>query len=157
MLRNLLIDRFKTVTHYDDRPTDVWELVAQRPKLKKADPSSRTGCEWNGGAGFIVGIATVITCQNVTLARFAEELRVGNPRGRRPVVDGSGTTDTFDLTLTYRDAPRAGAVDGLATDPAGDVSLVEALDQQLGLKLVEARRPMPVFVIDHIEETPTEN
>jgi uncharacterized protein (TIGR03435 family) len=28
---------------------------------------------------------------------------------------------------------------------------------QLGLKLREAKRPMPVFVIDHIEEMPTEN
>jgi len=36
-------------------------------------------------------------------------------------------------------------------------SPVEALEQQRGLKLREARRPMPVFVIDHIEENPAEN
>jgi len=29
--------------------------------------------------------------------------------------------------------------------------------EKLGLKLEEARRNMPVFVIDKIEETPTEN
>jgi uncharacterized protein (TIGR03435 family) len=37
------------------------------------------------------------------------------------------------------------------------VSLFEAVDKQLGLKLVEQKRPVPVLVIDHIEQTPTEN
>ena len=33
----------------------------------------------------------------------------------------------------------------------------EALKQQLGLKLEGARRRMPAFVVDHIEENPTKN
>jgi uncharacterized protein (TIGR03435 family) len=39
----------------------------------------------------------------------------------------------------------------------GGMSLFDAIEQQLGLKLEGAKRSMPVFVIDKIEETPTEN
>jgi uncharacterized protein (TIGR03435 family) len=45
----------------------------------------------------------------------------------------------------------------VAPEPTDDVSPFEALEKQLGLKLREATRSMPVFVIDHIEEKPTDN
>ena len=158
MLRNLLVDRFKMVTHYEDRITEVYTLVAAKPKLRKADPSSRAGCKSNGGAF----LRTVITCQNVTMAQFAEHVSrygVVNPSWR-PVVDASGIQGTWDLTLTFGGRParaRPANADGVASDPTGVATLREAIEQQLGLKLEEARRPMPVFVIDHIEENPTEN
>jgi uncharacterized protein (TIGR03435 family) len=44
MLRALLVDRFKMAVHYEDRPVDVYTLVAAKPKFRKADPSNRTGC-----------------------------------------------------------------------------------------------------------------
>ena len=44
-----------------------------------------------------------------------------------------------------------------AADPIGGVSVFEAVDKQLGLKLVEQKRPVSVLVIDHIEEKPTDN
>ena len=37
------------------------------------------------------------------------------------------------------------------------ISLFDALNKQLGLKLEMQKRPMPVIVIDHIEEKPTDN
>jgi uncharacterized protein (TIGR03435 family) len=42
-----------------------------------------------------------------------------------------------------------------ASDPSNLLSLFDALTRQLGLKLETAKRPMPVLVIDHIDETPT--
>jgi len=35
-------------------------------------------------------------------------------------------------------------------------TLIEALEKKLGLKLALQERPMPVIVIDHLEEKPTE-
>jgi uncharacterized protein (TIGR03435 family) len=35
--------------------------------------------------------------------------------------------------------------------------LFDAIEQQLGLKLVEDKRPVTVWVIDHVEAKPTEN
>jgi uncharacterized protein (TIGR03435 family) len=40
---------------------------------------------------------------------------------------------------------------------ASGVSLFVALEKQLGLKLEAHKRIMPVLVIDHIEEKPTDN
>ena len=52
----------------------------------------------------------------------------------------------------------AGAGDITASDPiGGGASLFDAVEKQLGLKLEKERRTYPVFVIDHIEEKPTDN
>jgi uncharacterized protein (TIGR03435 family) len=156
MLRNLLEERFKIVTHYEDRPVEVYRLVTVAPKLTKADASSRAECR---STGVIIGAPTTVTCQNVTMAQFVEELNHAMPiatAGRR-IVDDTGIQGTWDVTLRYRYGPVPLAAPGVASEPTGDVSIPEALERQLGLKLVDAKRPMPVFVIDHIEENPTEN
>ena len=44
-----------------------------------------------------------------------------------------------------------------ASEPTGALTLFEAVDKQLGLKLAMHKRSMPVIVIDHIEQKPTEN
>jgi uncharacterized protein (TIGR03435 family) len=75
-------------------------------------------------------------------------------------VDASDIPGAWDLTLTFGGraaGTRRGKTEGVAPDPTGSVTVWDAIEQQLGLKLESARRPMPVFVIDHIEETPTDN
>jgi uncharacterized protein (TIGR03435 family) len=44
-----------------------------------------------------------------------------------------------------------------APDPNGAISLCEALEKQLGLKLETQKSPMPVLVVDHVEQKPTDN
>ena len=46
---------------------------------------------------------------------------------------------------------------GEASDPNGALSLFDAVNRQLGLKLVKQRRPLPALVIEHVEQKPTEN
>jgi uncharacterized protein (TIGR03435 family) len=43
------------------------------------------------------------------------------------------------------------------SDPIGGASLFNAIQRQLGLRLEEQKRSQPVFVIDHIDEKPTDN
>jgi uncharacterized protein (TIGR03435 family) len=156
MLRNLLVNRFKMVTHYEDRLVDVYTLVAAKPKLKTADPSTRTECRSNGIAR---GLPTVVKCQNVTIAQFAEALNHQEPvvSSRRRVVDSTSIEGSWDFTFSYRIVPARNAAPGEAADPAEGVSLFDAIEQQLGLKLEGAKGSMPVFVIDKVQETPTEN
>jgi uncharacterized protein (TIGR03435 family) len=179
MLRALLVDRFKMAVHFEDRPMDAYTLAADKPKLKKADPSSRTGCKTaraprDPDAGPPPLIAT---CQNITMAQFAEQLSSIAPNYLRyPVLDSSGIDGQWDFSLSFSPlppnlagggggrngtkgggpAPAGGGV-GVLSDPSGAVSLFEALDKQLGLKLEAHKRPEPVFVIDHIEEKPADN
>jgi uncharacterized protein (TIGR03435 family) len=44
----------------------------------------------------------------------------------------------------------------VATEPSG-ITVFEAIDRQLGLKVETQKRPMPVVVIDHVNQAPTEN
>jgi uncharacterized protein (TIGR03435 family) len=171
MMRALLVDRFKMVTHYEDRPMDAYTLVADKPKLKKADPSNRTGCKSGPGAQRALGDGptTVATCQNVTMAQFVEQLQSFAPIYIwYPVLDATGIDGAWDFTLTFSAVnpnlggggrggglPLAGA--GGPSDPNGAISLFSAIDKQLGLKLEMHKRLERVFVIDHIEEKPTDN
>jgi uncharacterized protein (TIGR03435 family) len=93
------------------------------------------------------------------MAQFAEELNhsMAMASGGRRIFDDTGLQGTWDLTLTYRYGPPPVTSPGVASDPTGNESIPEALERQLGLKLQDARRPVPVFVIDRIEEHPTEN
>jgi uncharacterized protein (TIGR03435 family) len=166
MLRALLIDRFKMVTHYEDRPRDAYTLLADKPKLKKADPSNRSGCKSTRPGGGRPNV--VATCLNVTMAQFAEQLPVIATRSyfRYPVLDGTGLEGAWDFALTYSPINPAENGGRIATkgaprpaddEPSGAISLFDAVEKQLGLKLEKHQRPEPVFVIDHIEEKPTDN
>ena len=44
-----------------------------------------------------------------------------------------------------------------ASEPTGALTIFEAVEKQLGLKLEMHKRSMPVIVIDHLEQKPTDN
>jgi len=169
MIRALLIDRFQIKTHTEDRPLSAYTLIAVNPSLRKADPLSRTRCtEGPGPDGKDPRIANpqlnrLLTCQNMTMAQIGDELqRVANGYIYSTVTDGTGIKGSWDFTLSFSSADKmqtasaAPSADG-ASDPSGAVSLFDAVSKQLGLKLEKVKRPGPVLVLDHIEETPTEN
>lgn len=173
MLRTLLTDRFKLKTHFEERPVEGYVLSSQKPKMAKADLSNRTGChEGPGPDGKDPRIRNpllgrLLTCQNMTMAQFAQELpSLAGGYARIDVLDATGLTDAYDFTLSFsnigqlrgRGPGQAAPAEGDATpEPNGAVSLPEAIRQQLGLKIEIRKHPMQVLVIDHIEEKPTEN
>ena len=167
MLRALLIDRFKLTTHTEEQPTSVYALVAANPKLKKTDPSSRSGCR-NAGAASVSVMVRTFTCDNMTMAQFATRLRgLASTYTNHPIVDATGMDGSWDFTFSFSLATQLqasiGRGDGqgagapAAQDPNGTVSLFDALEKQLGLKLEQQKRAMPVLVIDHVEQMPTDN
>jgi len=175
MLRALLKERFELKTHMEEQQVDGYVLSALKPKLQKADPSNRTGCKEGPGAdGKDPRIANpmlsrLITCQNMTMAQFAEQLpNLAGGYAHVDVLDATGLTDAYDFTVSFsavglirrETAPRpaAASTDGeAAPDPSGAMSLPDAVRKQLGLKLELKKRPMQVLVIDHVNEKPTEN
>ena len=64
----------------------------------------------------------------------------------RVVVDTTGLGGTYALELDYR--PASASVD--AADPEALPILSTALEEQLGLRLVSDRAPVPTLIIDRI-------
>jgi uncharacterized protein (TIGR03435 family) len=176
MLQALLIDRFKMKGHYEDQQVTAYRLAAPKPKLKKADSSTRTKCKTENGpiiggtGGGIVLPTRTVTCQNMSMAQFANQLQnMAGTYVHYPVIDATGLEGGWDFSFSYspipasqlaglRGAPPPGAAATVAaSDPVGGTSLFDAIDKQLGLKLEAQKRTYPVFVIDHIEEKPTDN
>lgn len=86
----------------------------------------------------------------------------------RALVDATELKGSYNFTLSWTPkrnveggappasvAPAAGPTP-VAADPGG-LTVFEAIDRQLGLKVETQKRPMPVVVIDHINQVPTEN
>jgi uncharacterized protein (TIGR03435 family) len=83
---------------------------------------------------------------NVTMGEFAQQLT--ELRGiDLPVVDRTGIQGVYDINL--KSAAKA------ILDPQGP-SLLTLIQEQLGLKLVSAKDPVEVVVVDHAE-TPSAN
>ena len=172
MVRALLEDRFKLVTHIEARPMTAYTLTVRKPKLKEADPFTRT--KWTNTTTFLLNGSSApsrtIKFQNMSMSKFAEKLQyLASAYIQLPVIDETGLEGSFDFTLTFSllppaqlatilaRAPDAGGGGDVAADPIGGVSLFEAVDKQLGLKLVEQKRLAPMLVIDLIERKPTDN
>jgi uncharacterized protein (TIGR03435 family) len=183
MLRALIMERFKLTTHTEDRPVTAYTLVAFKPKMKKADPNSRIKYKEGPAADGKDPrdknpiLSRLVTCQNMSMAQFAEKLKDIAPGYiHTPVLDATGLEGGYDFTLSFSavgltrapgggpgglpgppGAPPTADVAAAASDPNGAVTLFEAIEKQLGLKLEAKKRPVPIFVIDHAEQKPTEN
>ena len=153
MMQSLLADRFQLKAHFETREMPVHELVPAKggPKLKE-NPDSTKG-RIAVGAGVIRGTAAPIH-------NFIDALESVSDIGGRAVIDKTGLTGTYDLSLKWTALQRAAAPGGDGgTAPFSDAegaSLFTAMEEQLGLKLVPAKEPGQVLVIDHIEH-PSEN
>ena len=81
----------------------------------------------------------------------------------RPVIDKTGITNYIQIQLKFSSddsaAPRPAPTDPgspAAVSSPDAPGIFEAMKEQLGLKLVPAKGPVDVLVIDHIEK-PSEN
>ncbi|HWE53557.1 MAG TPA: TIGR03435 family protein [Bryobacteraceae bacterium] len=174
MLQALLQERFKLVVHTEQRPVSVYALIAAKPNLKRADSSNRSGCrnvpalpERSGAPGPIFSLR----CQNMTMPGLSERLQpIGGIYVPHPVIDSTGLEGAWDFVLSWSpphilqgcggcasDAGLAAAAENTTADSFGSLSIVEALDRQLGLKLRLEKHSMPVLVIDRIEQSPSDN
>jgi bla regulator protein blaR1 len=143
MEQSLLADRFKLKVHFETREMPVYALTIAKggPKLipAKDGESSRLSVRQNE-----------MTARAVTLDQWIHSPFLGG----RMVVDQTGLTGTYDFTLTWSEQSiSSGIGEGSGTDAP---SLFTAVQEQLGLKLIPAKAPVEVIVIDHIDR-PSEN
>ena len=148
MVLPLLAERFQLKTHMETRPGPIYELVVAKggPKFKPSeDQTSRA----NGSLGTSSnGKSSKITANCVPIASLAKVL---TGQLHRPVIDKTGLTGNYDLTLQWTpdDSPAS-------TDDNAPPSIYTAVQEQLGLKLQPAKAPVEVLVVDHAA-MPSEN
>src|SRR5262249_40069675 len=152
MLQDLLKERFHLVAHTDSRPMPAYLMTAgKRVLLKDADASASKGCKGKPRPqGTEATVPIEVACHGMTAAEIADALH--NMAGgylRQPVIDSTelkGTYD-FDLKWTSRGALAAAGADG--------ISIFDAAEKQLGLKLELAKSPLPVVLVESVDQKPT--
>ena len=168
-VRALLADRFGLSVHRETRTLQVYALRTARPdgtpgpRLTKSaldcqalmaaarrgggpPPPEARQCGFRGRIGSLQSSGMPLTELALALSG-----RVG-----RAIVDQTGLTGPWDLTLTY--APDSAQIPAgtLAPDAPAPASnpdapiLFTALQEQLGLRLVSTTAPVDVLVVDRV-------
>jgi uncharacterized protein (TIGR03435 family) len=138
--------------------------------MTEADDSERSGCKPDPNAKKPVAtIGIMIGCKNTTMVELAQNLQqMANAYIDHPIVDATGLEGGWDFAIGWTPKgmlqkppapnPNPNQPPGAmpeAADPSG-ISVFEAVDMELGLKLVKQKRSIPVIVVDHLSEKPVE-
>lgn len=126
----------------DSVPAPLANRISTLPVICGTAPRSLP-TEEPGAVSWAVG-------RDFTAAQLAALLSVTD-MGNRSVIDKTGITGKFDFILYWEPVVSVDAQPELSAPP-----FIDALKNQLGLKLVPSTGPVDTFVIDHIEE-PTPN
>jgi uncharacterized protein (TIGR03435 family) len=167
MLRGLLVDQFELKFHTENREVTVYALTADtgKRKMTQANESERSGCKPNPNAPKpFTSIQVMTECTNTSMAELAQNLQQQAPAYiDHPIVDATGLAGGWDFLVGWTPrgalqpsqaptgASPSGAVDAAIPD---GISVFEAVQSQLGLKLVKQKASIPVIVIDHVDEKP---
>ena len=176
ILQSFLEDRFrlKVSTRVQDLPAYALVVARGGPKLKEVavppafaaaappPPPPPPAPSANGPAPALVqppspGIRRTgpnqVTVTASRMSWFADWLLHQGEVGNRVVVDKTGLQGNYDFELNgIQLGP--GAISEATPAPPDDstISIFTALQEQLGLKLIPAKAPVEVLVIDHAEQ-----
>jgi uncharacterized protein (TIGR03435 family) len=165
MMKSLLADRFHLALHFETHEAPVLALVPMKPgKMgpKLRPHSEGPACDAPVGPEVFPPVCDAVQLtrnaqgtnhagsRNTTMDQLALTLPTLSQLGR-PVVDRTGFEGPVDFSLEWTAESNG--------DPQPDlqaVSFIDALRDQLGLKLENAKAPLQLPVVDRIER-PTEN
>lgn len=182
MMQDLLADRFKLAIHFETRTVPVFALTLAKPG--KTGPNFRPHSEGPPCDPAVDHSATNTAtakpdvypreCEVYVLSRRTDHIMAGSrnttmeliaaslssfPGGlNRPVVDRTGLTGRYDFKVEWT-PEQNGSTAAAEAAPQPEVqgtTLLEAVAEQLGLKLEPTKAPIKVPVIDHVEG-PSEN
>ena len=151
MVQALLADRFNLTFHYEERDTELSDLVVARGglKLEKAlstDEGTDVNIVVNGLLAYTQPPITDPNERTHTKGMTMQELAQRLPTtDARPVADKTGLQGRYKIDLRYSTLLPADGQDA-PSDPPLDVALAK-----LGLRLEKHKGSVKVPVLDHIE------
>jgi uncharacterized protein (TIGR03435 family) len=157
MLRQLLSDRFKLAFHRESKQLSIFALrvAAGGPKLKASTVSPDANPAGPPLLAFVMSPMVIrLPARYATMAEFASLLQ-RSPLDR-PVVDRTGLAGRYDFDLEF--APDESLWSGILPRPENSdkPSLLQAMQEELGLKLEATKGPVDALIIDRVER-PSEN
>ena len=147
-MRTLMADRFALKCHIEMKEQTVYQLVVAKGGVKmtetKPDAPRRGSFSSSGNGVKMHAVGTGLTTARIAFLASNEVNRI--------VIDKTGLTSLYDFQVDWVHDIQAASPENMPDGP----SLFTAIEEQLGLKLVPAKAPVPVLIVDHIER-PTEN
>jgi uncharacterized protein (TIGR03435 family) len=182
MMQTLLADRFKLIVHYEvkqlpilalvmDVPGKLGPLLQQHiddspcptvfriPSPAPGSPPVTLDRRFPATCGGLLDMAPSVPgryrtgARNVSMDLIANSIPGGSSGVNIQVLNRTGLTGNFDFALEF--TPRH---DGASAPPANfnpdttGPTFMDALRDQLGLKLDAQQGPVEVFVVDYVEE-----
>ncbi len=178
MLQNLLKDRMGLAFHWAKKEIDAYTLVLAKGGLKLKQAISASGspmppsppgtpftldedkyprlvANYSGVQARSTNGVVRMTIRNSSIAQLAIRLT----RGIVPIADGTGLTGLYDGKVEYSEQSiiqmLGSSIPASGDDPAPDI--FTAFEKQLGLRLEKGKMQIEVVVIDHLNQTPSEN
>jgi uncharacterized protein (TIGR03435 family) len=167
MMQGLLGERFKLRARTEKRTQSIFDLMlvkigktGRQLQRHVDDGTCRPAqslqlppipCGSVGPVPASVGGRGRIVANGVTMTRIASVLKNSFTGVDRPVVDRTGLVGTFDMSVEWslpRDPSEPANTPVVDTEP----TFLQALREQLGLKLQPTKGPVDVLVIDHVEK-----
>ena len=174
MMQSLLSDRFKFAMHWESKNAPVYAFELERPgspgpnlRPHSSGPACGSPQAPDGGLPVRCGVVTPLPAsatgrkrfgvRNVNTKQIVGDLQVLGALDRE-VLDKTGLSATYDFSIEW--APEFNGPSqpnesnrppsNLQTDSSGP-AFVEALKEQLGLKLQSTTGPVDTLVLDHVE------
>lgn len=170
MLQHLLEERLQMKAHRESREMAVYDLVVAKdgPKMREvtqpaAPPPPGPAVDRDGFPNVPGGTGMQalngrgrIQFRGQIMKNLAHYI---STQVDRPVLDATGLKGTYALSLSFRLLPStANSISEPDTTLAHlGPTIYEAVEEQLGLKLKPAKRPVDLIIVDHAEKTPIEN
>lgn len=180
MMQSLLDERFGFKMHFESKEEPVYAMVqikpgklgpnlqphsdgpacdATPPEQKKGEPPNTTMFPGRCAVYALTRLANrdaLWGSRDTTTALIAESLPTLT-KIERPVVDHTGLTDRYDFRVEFSmEATRAQNGGTEAQPEVTGTPLLQAFEEQLGLKLIPAKAVLTVPVVDSVAR-PTEN
>ena len=154
MLQTLLAQRFSLKVHKDSKELPGFVLSAGSGKTKMkpaADTAAPPNCQGQPQTPSPDTVPQqVVDCRSMSLDDLARIIvNMANASGK--ALDKTGLEGKWDFTIKWTPPGL------LARAGADGISIFDAVDKQLGLKVERGKVPQPVIFVDGVNEAPTPN
>ncbi len=149
MMQGLLAERFGLKVHQDTKELQGFVLSAGsgKTKMKQADPDAPANCQGQPSNGEPLQI---VECRGVSVEDISQlVVNFANSSGR--ALNKTGLEGKWDFTIKWTPPAQ------LARAGSDGISIFDAVDKQLGLKLERGKVPQPVIFVDSVNVAPIPN